>query len=289
MDIIFIICSLLFIFALIFHNTSYSKENNATGYDDSILVIEVFDDDEEESKYELKESIINTLQRLMKNLDKLKQLNEQIYELKESIINVLQQLMKNLNEQIYELKESIINTFQRLIKNLNKEKLENEQIRNEKFFLEQENKRLRNENLNLKRIKNEMNNNINALQKQIYQMEYTRLQFEEVLQRERTQLRTNYQNRFNEYFEYFVQYNDYFQNLTLQSTEEIRRLTAKIEKKDTKLRVLTKYLIRGLEVDLDLDPEFAHPILLLDLDAYKVNEPLYRVGDHFQVFFFDVD
>ncbi|RIB03141.1 hypothetical protein C2G38_2225961 [Gigaspora rosea] len=140
MDIIFIICSLLFIFALIFHNTSYSEENNATGYDDSILVIEVFNDDEEESKYELKESIINTLQRLMKNLDKLKQLNEQIYELKESIINVLQQLMKNLNEQIYELKESIINTFQRLMKNLNKEKLENEQIRNEKFFLEQENK-----------------------------------------------------------------------------------------------------------------------------------------------------
>ncbi|RIB03140.1 hypothetical protein C2G38_2225960 [Gigaspora rosea] len=89
-----------------------------------------------------------------------------------------------------------------------------------------------------------MNNNINALQKQIYQMEYTRLQFEEVLQKERTRLRTNYQNRFNEYFEYFVQYNDYFQNLTLQSTEEIRRLTAKIEKKDTKLRVLTKYLIK---------------------------------------------
>ncbi|CAG8823062.1 11714_t:CDS:1, partial [Gigaspora rosea] len=57
--------------------------NNATGYDDSILVIEVFNDDEEESKYELKESIIITLQRLMKNLDKLKQLNEQIYELKE--------------------------------------------------------------------------------------------------------------------------------------------------------------------------------------------------------------
>ncbi|CAG8532742.1 14209_t:CDS:1, partial [Gigaspora rosea] len=104
-----------------------------------------------------------------------------------------------------------------------------------------------NENLNLKRIKNEMNNNINALQKQIYQMEYTRLQFEEVLQKERTRLRTNYQNRFNEYFEYFVQYNDYFQNLTLQSTEEIRRLTAKIEKKDTKLRVLTKYLISKIK------------------------------------------
>ena len=92
-----------------------------------------------------------------------------------------------------------------------------------------------------------MNNNINALQKQIYQIEYTRLQFEEVLQKERTRLRTNYQNRFNEYFEYFVQYNDYFQNLTLQSTEEIRRLTAKIEKKDTKLRVLTKYLISKIK------------------------------------------
>ncbi|CAG8477883.1 9335_t:CDS:2 [Racocetra fulgida] len=185
MDIIFIICSLLFIFALIFHYTSYSEENNATGYDDSILVIEVFDDDEEESKYELKESIIITLQRLMKNLDKLKQLNEQIYELKESIINVLQQLMKNLdklkqvNEQIYELKESIINTFQRLMKNLNKEKQENEQIR----ILEQENKRLIQE---IQRIKNEMNNNINAHQKQIYQMEYARLQFKEVLQNERT-------------------------------------------------------------------------------------------------------
>ncbi|CAG8698531.1 28149_t:CDS:1 [Dentiscutata erythropus] len=232
MDIIFIICSLLFIFALIFHYTSYSEENNATGYDDSILVI-VFD-----------ESIIITLQRLVKNLDKLNQLNEQIYELKESIINVLQQLMKNLNEQIYELKENIINTFQRLMKNLNKEKQENEQIR----ILEQENKRLiqeiqrikneMNNNINahqkqiyileqenkrliqeIQRIKNEMNNNINAHQKQIYQMEYARLQFKEVLQNERTRLRTNYQNRFNEYFQY---YDDYFQNLTLQSTEEIR-------------------------------------------------------------------
>ncbi|CAG8811827.1 13454_t:CDS:1, partial [Dentiscutata erythropus] len=148
------------------------------------------------------------------------------------IINILHQLMKNLNEQIYELKESIINAFQRLIKNLNKEKQENEQIRNETLFLEQENKRIISDYLFLKqenqRIRNEMNNNINALQKQIYQMEYTRLQFKEVLQKERTRLRTNYQNGFNEYFQY---YNDYFQNLTLQSTEEIRRLTAMIEKK----------------------------------------------------------
>ena len=110
------------------------------------------------------------------------------------------------------------------------------------MFLEQENKRLRNENLSLiqeiQRIKNEMNNNINALQKQIYQMEYTRLQFKEVLQKERTRLRTNYQNRFNEYFQY---YNDYFQNLTLQSMEEIRRLTAMIEKKDTQLKVSKKF------------------------------------------------
>ncbi|RIB24369.1 hypothetical protein C2G38_2242063 [Gigaspora rosea] len=177
MDIIFIICTLLFIFALIFHNTSYSEENNTTGYDDSILVIEVFDDDEEESKYELNET-------------------------------------------------------------------RNEQIRIEKLFLEQENKRFRNEKLSLiqeiQRIKNEMNNNINALQKQIYQMEeYTRLQFKEVLQKERTQLRTNYQNHFNEYFQY---YNNYFQNLTLLSTEEIRRLTAMIEKKDTQLKVSKKFL-----------------------------------------------
>ena len=62
MDIIFIICSLLFILALIFFDF-HKKENNATvSHDDSILVIEVFDNDEEESKYELKESIIITLQ-----------------------------------------------------------------------------------------------------------------------------------------------------------------------------------------------------------------------------------
>ncbi|RIB18245.1 3',5'-bisphosphate nucleotidase [Gigaspora rosea] len=72
MDIIFIICSLLFIFALIFHNTSYSEENNATGYDDSILVIEVFDDDEEESKYELKETVaINAVLRASKICQKV--------------------------------------------------------------------------------------------------------------------------------------------------------------------------------------------------------------------------
>ncbi|CAG8854547.1 32011_t:CDS:1, partial [Gigaspora margarita] len=83
------------------------------------------------------------------------------------------------------------------MKNLNKEKQENKQIRIEKLFFEQEYIRFRNENLLLKqeiqRIKNEMNNNINAIQKQIYQMEkenrllkYTRLQFKEVLQKERT-------------------------------------------------------------------------------------------------------
>ncbi|CAG8848783.1 19474_t:CDS:1, partial [Gigaspora margarita] len=55
--------------------------------------------------------------------------------------------------------------------------------------------------------------------------------------KEKTRLQTNHQNHFNEYF---VQYNDYFQNLILQSTEEIRRLTAKIEKKNTQLSVLTK-------------------------------------------------
>ncbi|CAG8529712.1 12799_t:CDS:2 [Gigaspora rosea] len=83
MDIIFIICSLLFIFALIFHNTSYSEENNATGYDDSILVIEVFDDDEEESKYELKEK---------------KQENEQIRILEQENKLLIQEIQRIKNE-----------------------------------------------------------------------------------------------------------------------------------------------------------------------------------------------
>ncbi|KAF0538756.1 hypothetical protein F8M41_007524 [Gigaspora margarita] len=79
MDIIFIICSLFFIFALIFFDFHNAEENHATvGYNDSILVIEVFDDDEEEYKYELIESIINALQRLMNNLNKEKQENKQI-------------------------------------------------------------------------------------------------------------------------------------------------------------------------------------------------------------------
>ncbi|CAG8841383.1 4103_t:CDS:2, partial [Gigaspora margarita] len=200
--------------------------NNATGYDDSILVIEVFDDevevyevevfddDEEESKYELKESIKNTLQQLMKNLDKLKQVNEQIYELKEK-------------------------------------KQENEQIRIEKLFFEQEYIRFRNKNLLLKqeiqRIKNEMNNNINAIQKQIYQMEeenrllkYMRLQFKE--------------------------------NLTLQLMEEIRRLTAKIEKKDTKLRVLTKYLISKINGLNSL-----HDIEIIELKIKNLDNFIHRM------------
>ncbi|CAG8828651.1 37929_t:CDS:2, partial [Gigaspora margarita] len=86
--------------------------NNATAsYDDSILVIEVFDDDEEESNYELKESIINAFHLFIKNLAKE-------YKLIEGIINALQQLMNNLN----------------------KEKQENKQIKKiEKLFLEQEN------------------------------------------------------------------------------------------------------------------------------------------------------
>ncbi|CAG8732179.1 17778_t:CDS:2, partial [Gigaspora rosea] len=199
-------------------------------------------------------SIINVLQQLMKNLDKLKQVNEQIYELKESIINTFQRLMKNLNKEKQE------NEQIRILKQENKHLIQEiQRIKNEMnnninayqkqiYILEQENKRLIQE---IQRIKNEMNNNINAHQKQIYQMEYARLQFKEVLQNERTRLRTNYQNRFNEYFEYFVQYNNYFQNLTLQLTEEIRRLMAKIEKKDTKLRKRRHFwqIFRNKELD----------------------------------------
>ncbi|CAG8527528.1 31768_t:CDS:2 [Gigaspora margarita] len=115
MDIIFIICSLFFILALIFFDFYITEENNATaGYDDSILVIEVFDDDEEESNYELKESIINAFQLFMKNLAKE-------YELIEE------------NEQIRAEKLVL--------------KQENDRIRAVKLVLEQENERIRGENL----------------------------------------------------------------------------------------------------------------------------------------------
>ncbi|CAG8772749.1 27812_t:CDS:2, partial [Gigaspora margarita] len=158
--------------------------NNATvGYDDSILVIEVFDDDKEESKYELIESIINSI-LVIEVFDDDKE--ESKYELIESIINAFQQLMKNLAKE-YELIESIINALQRLMNNLNNEKQENKQIKNEKLFLqqknerikaeklvlEQENERIRAENFFLKQkneqIRNEINNNIIALHKQIDQ------------------------------------------------------------------------------------------------------------------------
>ncbi|KAF0538757.1 hypothetical protein F8M41_007525 [Gigaspora margarita] len=99
-----------------------------------------------------------------------------------------------------------------------------------------------------------MNNNIIALQKQIDQAKEElktnhkknvttigclRQQFKEELQKEKTRLQTNHQNRFNEYFQFYY---EYFQNLTLQSTPEIRQLKAKIERKNKYLRVLTQFL-----------------------------------------------
>ncbi|CAG8779807.1 3318_t:CDS:2, partial [Gigaspora margarita] len=100
--------------------------NNATAsYDDLILVIEVFDDDKEESNYELKESIINAFQLFMKNLAKEYELIEENVRIRAEKLVLVQ---------------------------------ENERIRAKKLVLEQENDRIRAIKLVLEQEMNESGN-----------------------------------------------------------------------------------------------------------------------------------
>ncbi|CAG8836284.1 7228_t:CDS:2, partial [Gigaspora margarita] len=151
-----------------------------------ILVIEVFDDDEEESNYELKESIINAFQLFMKNLAKEYELIEEKQENK--------QIKKN--EKLFLEQKNV-------------------RIRAVKLVLEQENERIRAENLFKQenvQIRNEMKNNINALQNQMKEenrllktnnkknfrpIYFLRQQFKEEFQKEKTRLQTNQATNYN--------------------------------------------------------------------------------------------
>ncbi|RIB15888.1 hypothetical protein C2G38_2247358 [Gigaspora rosea] len=141
-------------------------------------------------------------------------------------------------------------------KDMKKENHEIERIRKESLLLKKKNKLLKQENDRLRQMNKRVMNNCLLLKQEndrvrkesfLLRLNNKRVREEcSLLKQENDYLhlkKENDQNFTNS--EYFVQYynDDYFQNLTLQLTEEIRRLTAKIEKKDTKLRALTKYLI----------------------------------------------